>query len=50
MDENKLESYFDPDLVKFINTVTTSKKSERVQHSQLYTDMKKLRTHFFTML
>lgn len=50
MDENKLESYFDPDLVKFINTVTTSKKSERVQHSQLYTDMKKLRTFMIISL
>ena len=38
-------TYFNSDLVKFVNDSTTSKKSDRTQHSELYSDMRKLRTY-----
>lgn len=43
LSEDKLQSYFNPELLKFIDEVTKSKKSGNTSTSQLYSDMRKLR-------
>ena len=50
MDDSKLEPYFNTKLIKFVDDITTSTKSEHTTHSQLYTDMRKLRTYMIISL
>ena len=40
LSEDKLDSFFHPELVQLIDSMTTSKKSETTSSSQLYSNMK----------